>query len=392
MLHRHLFTSESVTEGHPDKVADQISDAVLDALLAQDPHSRVACETMVTTGLATIFGEVTTNAWVDLRGLVRETIKNIGYTEAGIGFDADSCAVLNALGQQSQDISRGVDTGGAGDQGMMFGYACDETDELMPLPITLAHKLTHALADRRKDGTLSWLRPDGKSQVSVVYEDGRPVEVDTVVISTQHADSVSNKALHEAVRHDIIEAVIPAELRGRKMKVHINPTGRFVVGGPQGDAGLTGRKIIVDTYGGTGRHGGGAFSGKDPSKVDRSGAYAARWVAKNIVAAKLASKCEVQVAYAIGVVQPVSVMVDTFGTATVPETAIMRAVGEVFDLTPRGIIAALDLRKPIYGPTAAYGHFGRANVKVERFGKKVSLFNWERTNKVAELRRAVRAR
>ncbi len=392
MLHRHLFTSESVTEGHPDKVADQISDAVLDALIAQDAHSRVACETMVTTGLATIFGEVTTSAWVDLRALVRETIKTIGYTETGIGFDADSCAVLNALGQQSRDIGQGVDTGGAGDQGMMFGFACDETEELMPLPITLAHKLTHALADRRKDGTLPWLRPDGKSQVSVVYEEGRPVEVDTVVISTQHADSVKNKAIHEAVKRDIIDAVIPAALRGRKMKVHINPTGRFVVGGPHGDAGLTGRKIIVDTYGGTGRHGGGAFSGKDPSKVDRSAAYAARWVAKNIVAAKLASKCEVQLAYAIGVAQPVSVMVDTFGTGTVPEAAIMRAVTATFDLTPRGIIAALDLRKPIYGPTASYGHFGRVPQKVERFGKKVSLFNWERTDKVADLKRAVRAR
>ena len=392
VLHRHLFTSESVTEGHPDKVADQISDAVLDALLAEDPMSRVACETMVTTGLATIFGEVTTHAWVDLRALVRETIKNIGYTEAGIGFDADSCAVLNALGKQSHDISQGVDHGGAGDQGMMFGYACDETEELMPLPIMLAHKLTHALANRRKDGTLAWLRPDGKTQVSVVYEDGRPVEVDTVVVSTQHADTVKNKAIHEAVKHDIIEAVIPPELRARRMKVHINPTGRFVIGGPQGDAGLTGRKIIVDTYGGMGRHGGGAFSGKDPSKVDRSGAYAARWVAKNVVAAKLASKCEVQVAYAIGVAQPVSVMVDTFGTATVPETAIMRAVTSVFDLTPRAIIAALDLRKPIYGPAAAYGHFGRTPVKTARFGKTVSLFNWERTDKVAELRRAVRAR
>ena len=390
VLHRHLFTSESVTEGHPDKVADQISDAVLDALLAQDPHSRVACETMVTTGLATIFGEVTTAAWVDLRGLVRETIKQIGYTEAGIGFDADSCGVLNALGQQSRDIGQGVDTGGAGDQGMMFGYACDETPELMPLPITLAHKLTQALADRRKDGTLPWLRPDGKSQVSVVYEDGRPVEVDTVVISTQHADSVGNKAIHAAVKRDIIEAVIPVELRAKKMKVHINPTGRFVIGGPHGDAGLTGRKIIVDTYGGMGRHGGGAFSGKDPSKVDRSAAYAARWVAKNIVAAKLASRCEVHVAYAIGVAKPVSVMVDTFGTGAVDERVIMKAVEQVFDLTPRGIIAALDLKKPIYGPTAAYGHFGRTPEKVSRFGKSVSLFSWERTNKVAELRRAVR--
>ncbi len=392
MLHRHLFTSESVTEGHPDKVADQISDAVLDALLAQDPHSRVACETMVTTGLATIFGEVTTTAWVDLRQLVRDTIKAIGYTEAGIGFDADSCAVLNALGQQSRDISQGVDSGGAGDQGMMFGFACDETEELMPLPITLAHKLTHALADRRKDGTFAWLRPDGKSQVSVVYEDGRPVEVDTVVISTQHADSVKNRAIHEAVRHDIIEAVIPPELRSRKMKIHINPTGRFVIGGPQGDAGLTGRKIIVDTYGGMGRHGGGAFSGKDPSKVDRSATYAARWVAKNIVAAKLATKCEVQLAYAIGVAQPVSVMVDTMGTNTVPESAIMSAVKSIFDLTPKGIISALELKKPIYGPTAAYGHFGRAPEKVVRYGKKVSLFTWERTNKVTELKRAIRAR
>ncbi|MCE9601198.1 MAG: methionine adenosyltransferase [Gemmatimonadetes bacterium] len=390
MLHRHLFTSESVTEGHPDKVADQISDAVLDALLAQDAHSRVACETMVTTGLATIFGEVTTAAWVDLRGLVRETIKNIGYTEAGIGFDSDSCAVLNALGQQSRDIGQGVDTGGAGDQGMMFGFACDETDELMPLPITLAHKLTHALADRRKDGTLPWLRPDGKSQVSVVYEDGRPVEVDTVVISTQHADTVKNKAIHESVKRDIIEAVIPPELRAKRMKLHINPTGRFVVGGPHGDAGLTGRKIIVDTYGGYGRHGGGAFSGKDPSKVDRSAAYAARWVAKNIVAAKLATKCEVQLAYAIGVAKPVSVMVDTFGTNTVDERRIMQAVAATFDLTPKGIIDALDLRKPIYGPTAAYGHFGRTPAKVERLGRKVSLFNWERTDKVAELKRAVR--
>ena len=390
MLHRHLFTSESVTEGHPDKVADQISDAVLDALLAQDAHSRVACETMVTTGLATIFGEVTTAAWVDLRGLVRETIKHIGYTESGIGFDSDSCAVLNALGQQSRDIGQGVDTGGAGDQGMMFGFACDETDELMPLPIMLAHRLTHALADRRKDGTLPWLRPDGKSQVSVVYENGRPVEVDTVVISTQHADSVKNKAIHESVKRDIIEAVIPPELRAKKMKLHINPTGRFVVGGPHGDAGLTGRKIIVDTYGGYGRHGGGAFSGKDPSKVDRSAAYAARWVAKNIVAAKLATKCEVQLAYAIGVAKPVSVMVDTFGTNSVDERKIMHAVAATFDLTPKGIIDALDLRKPIYGPTAAYGHFGRTPAKVERHGRKVSLFNWERTDKVAELKRAVR--
>jgi S-adenosylmethionine synthetase len=391
MQHRHLFSSESVTEGHPDKVADQISDAVLDAMLAQDPASRVACETMVTTGLATIFGEVTTEAWVDLRTLVRETIKTIGYTEAGIGFDADSCGVLNSLGQQSRDIGQGVDTGGAGDQRMMFGFACDETPELMPLPITPAHQLTKALADRRKDRSLPWLRPDGKSQVSVVYDKGRPVEVDTVVISTQHADKVGNRTIHEAVTRDVIHAVIPKELRAKKMKVHINPTGRFVIGGPHGDAGLTGRKIIVDTYGGMGRHGGGAFSGKDPSKVDRSAAYAARWVAKNIVAAKLAKKVEVQLAYAIGVAKPVSVMVDTFGTGTVDERAIMKGVQKVFDLTPKGIIDALDLRKPIYGPTAAYGHFGRAFERAQRFGRKVGLFTWERTNKVAELRRAVRA-
>jgi S-adenosylmethionine synthetase len=392
VLHRHLFTSESVTEGHPDKVADQISDAVLDALLAQDPLSRVACETMVTTGLATIFGEVTTSAYADLRQLVRDTIKEIGYVEAGIGFDADSCAVLNALGQQSRDIGQGVDTGGAGDQGMMFGFACDETPELMPLPIVLAHKLAKALSDRRKDGTLPWLRPDGKSQVSVVYDNGCPVEVDTVVISTQHADSVSNRAIREAVTRDIIEAVIPEELRAKRMKTHINPTGRFVIGGPHGDAGLTGRKIIVDTYGGYGRHGGGAFSGKDPSKVDRSAAYAARWVAKNIVAAGLAKKVEVQLAYAIGVAKPVSVMVDTFGTGAVDELVIMKAVASVFDLTPKGIIDALELRKPIYGPTAAYGHFGREPEAAVRLGKKVKLFTWERTNKVAELKRAVRGR
>ncbi len=395
MRHPHLFTSESVTEGHPDKVADQISDAVLDALLAQDPYSRVACETMVTTGLATIFGEVTTSAWVDLRELVRDTIKRIGYTEAGIGFDADSCGVLNAIGRQSRDIAQGVDTGGAGDQGMMFGFACDETEELMPLPITLAHHLTKALADRRKDGSIPWLRPDGKSQVSVRYEDGRPVSVETVVISTQHAERVrgkllSNKTIRETIQREIIDEVIPAELRPKKMKVHINPTGRFVVGGPHGDAGLTGRKIIVDTYGGMGRHGGGAFSGKDPSKVDRSACYAARWVAKNIVAAKLASRCEVQVAYAIGVAKPVSVMVDTFGTATVDERRIMKAVEQVFDLTPKGIMTALDLRKPIYSDTAAYGHFGRAPEKAERLGKKVTLFSWERTDKAAELKRAVR--
>ncbi len=390
MLHRHLFTSESVTEGHPDKVADQISDAVLDAMLAQDPASRVACETMVTTGLATIFGEITTHSYVHLPTLVRDTIRKIGYDGGQMGFDAESCAVMSTIDQQSAHIAMGVDTGGAGDQGMMFGYACDETEELMPLPILLAHKLAFALSERRKDKSLKWLRPDGKSQVSVVYENGRPVSVDTVVISTQHSDDVSNKTIREAVRRDIIDAVIPAELQTKSMKVHINPTGRFVIGGPHGDAGLTGRKIIVDTYGGMGRHGGGAFSGKDPSKVDRSACYAARWVAKNIVAAKLATKCEVQVAYAIGVAKPVSVMVDTFGTATAPEAKIMQAVNTVFDLTPKGIIEALDLRKPIYGDTAAYGHFGRTSEKTVRLGKKVTTFTWERTDKVAALKKAVR--
>jgi S-adenosylmethionine synthetase len=391
VLRRHLFTSESVTEGHPDKVADQISDAVVDALLAKDPASRVACETMVTTGLATIFGEITTEAYVHLPALVRETIARIGYTEAGYGFDANTCAVMSTIDQQSKDIAMGVDTGGAGDQGMMFGFACDETEELMPLPIMLAHRLTRALADRRKDGTLPWLRPDGKSQVSVLYENGRPVSVDTVVISTQHSDTITNKIINESVKREIIDATIPKELRAKSMTLHINPTGRFVIGGPQGDAGLTGRKIIVDTYGGMGRHGGGAFSGKDPSKVDRSASYAARWVAKNIVAAKLATKCEVQVAYAIGVVKPVSVMVDTFGTAAVDEGRIIKAIEQVFDLTPKGIIDALDLRKPIYSDTAAYGHFGRVSERAVRYGKKVTLFTWERTDRVAELKKAVRA-
>ena len=387
---RHLFSSESVTEGHPDKVADAISDAVLDELLRKDPHSRVACETMVTTGLATIFGEITTTAWVDLREIVRQTIRRIGYTEAGIGFDAESCGVLNAVGQQSRDIAQGVDSGGAGDQGMMFGFACDETADLMPLPITLAHQLTRALADRRKDRTLPWLRPDGKSQVTVLYEGGRPVEVDTVVISTQHADSVSNRKLHEGVAKEIIEAVIPVELRAKRMRKFINPTGRFVIGGPHGDAGLTGRKIIVDTYGGMGRHGGGAFSGKDPSKVDRSAAYAARWVAKNIVAAKLASKVEVQLAYAIGVAEPVSIMVDSFGTGVVSDTRITQAVRAVFKLTPGDIIKALDLRKPIYSPTSAYGHFGRTPERIGSGKLAATTFSWERLDKVAQLTRAVR--
>ncbi|MGH7619055.1 MAG: methionine adenosyltransferase, partial [Gemmatimonadaceae bacterium] len=344
MYDRHLFTSESVTEGHPDKVADAISDAVLDAILADDPVARVACETLVTTGLACVAGEITTNTYVHVPDLVRSTIEQIGYTDASYGFDGKTCAVISTIDRQSPDIAMGVDAGGAGDQGMMFGYATDETDELMPMPILLAHRLTETLAALRKKREVEWLRPDGKAQVTVVYEDKRPVAVDTVVISTQHAPGVSTREIRSAVIEQVIEPTIPAELRNGKVKYHINPTGRFVVGGPQGDAGLTGRKIIVDTYGGMGRHGGGAFSGKDPSKVDRSACYAARWVAKNIVAAKLARRCEVQFAYAIGVAEPVSVMVDTFGTSTVPESAIMKAVVDEFDLTPRGIINALDLR------------------------------------------------
>jgi S-adenosylmethionine synthetase len=388
---RSLFTSESVTEGHPDKVADAISDAVLDCLLAADPSARVACETLVTTGLAVIAGEITTKAYVHLPDVVRDTIKRIGYTKNDAGFDADSCAVMSTIDRQSAHIAMGVDTGGAGDQGMMFGYASDETEEYMPMPIMLAHRLTKALADRRKSGDIKWLRPDGKSQVTVVYEDGQPVEVDTVVISTQHDDGVSNKAITQTIIRDIIEAEIPKELRPKKIKYHINPTGRFVIGGPHGDAGVTGRKIIVDTYGGMGRHGGGAFSGKDPSKVDRSACYAARWVAKNIVAAKLARKCEVQVAYAIGVAEPVSIRVDTFGTATVPEARILDAVRANFDLTPKGIATALDLRKPIYSATAAYGHFGRESKKNPLGRNTGTLFTWERTDKASALKKAVRA-
>lgn len=388
MLDRFLFTSESVTEGHPDKIADQISDAILDSILAEDPIARVACETLVTTGLACIAGEITTTANPDIQSLVRSTIDRIGYNDATFGFDSKTCSVVNALGKQSRDIGQGVDTGGAGDQGMMFGYATDETPELMPLPIVLAHRLTKRLAEYRRGRSGGWLRPDGKSQVSVVYEGGIPVSVDTVVISTQHDENISHRKIKEAIARDVIEPSIPKSLRGRKLTMHINPTGRFVIGGPQGDAGLTGRKIIVDTYGGWGRHGGGAFSGKDPSKVDRSACYAARWVAKNIVAAKLAKRCEVQVAYAIGVAKPVSVMVDTFGTNTVPESHIMRAVEKVFDLTPRGIMKALDLRKPIYQETAAYGHFGRTP-RTAKVGKiPVTYFSWERTDRVKELRKA----
>ena len=388
MYDRHLFTSESVTEGHPDKVADAISDAVLDAILTDDPTARVACETLVTTGLAVVAGEITTSTYVHVPDVVRATIERIGYTDASYGFDGKTCAVMSTIDRQSPDIAMGVDTGGAGDQGMMFGYATDETDALMPMPIMLAHRITERLAEQRKSGDLDWLRPDGKSQVTVVYEDRRPVAVDTVVVSTQHADHISSKKIRDAIIEQIIEPVLPEDLQRKKVKYHVNPTGRFVVGGPQGDAGLTGRKIIVDTYGGMGRHGGGAFSGKDPSKVDRSACYAARWVAKNIVAAGLARRCEVQLAYAIGVAEPVSVMVDTFGTSVVPESEIMRVVREEFDLTPKGIIAALDLRKPIYSATSAYGHFGRTPVKRGRRGG--TFFSWERTDRAAALKRAAR--
>ena len=390
MYDRHLFTSESVTEGHPDKVADAISDAVLDAILADDPTARVACETLVTTGLACVAGEITTSTYVHVPDIVRSTIERIGYTDPAFGFDSKTCAVISTIDRQSPDIAQGVDTGGAGDQGMMFGYATDETDQLMPMPILLAHRITERLAQCRKSGAMKWLRPDGKAQVTVVYEDKRPVAVDTVVVSTQHADDVSARKIRNSVIEEIIEPTIPEALRTKKMKYHINPTGRFVIGGPQGDAGLTGRKIIVDTYGGMGRHGGGAFSGKDPSKVDRSACYAARWVAKNIVAAGLARRCEVQLAYAIGVAEPVSIMVDTFGTSTVPESSIMDAVREEFDLTPRGIIAALDLRKPIYSATTAYGHFGRTPKKVGNGRSSMTLFTWERTDRAAKLARAIR--
>jgi len=387
---RRLFTSESVTEGHPDKLADQISDAVLDAIIADDPMARVACETLVTTGLACVVGEITTETYVHIPDIVRATIQRIGYTDASFGFDTKTCAVISSIDRQSPDIAMGVDTGGAGDQGMMFGYATDETAELMPMPILLAHRLARALADRRKSEDLPWLRPDGKAQVTVVYENDKPVAVDTVVVSAQHSESISATKMKQAIMSEIIEPTIPQELRPRGVKYHINPTGRFVVGGPQGDAGLTGRKIIVDTYGGMGRHGGGAFSGKDPSKVDRSACYAARWVAKNIVAAGLAHRCEVQIAYAIGVAQPVSVAVDTFGTGTVPEATIMRAVSAVFDLTPKAIIAALDLRKPIYAATAAYGHFGRTPERLGSGKAARTQFSWERTDRVGALKKAVR--
>ncbi|MGH7712296.1 MAG: methionine adenosyltransferase [Gemmatimonadaceae bacterium] len=386
MTERHLFTSESVTEGHPDKIADQISDAVLDAILKEDANARVACETLVTTGLALIAGEITTTAYVHLPDVVRGVIKSIGYTDAAYGFDYETCAVMSTIDRQSPDIAMGVDTGGAGDQGMMFGYASDETPELMPLPIQLAHRLTQRLSELRKNGALPWLRPDGKTQVSVLYEGDRPIAVETVVVSTQHDPSVSNDDIREAMIEEVVTPVIPREFLAPNVVFHINPTGRFVIGGPKGDAGVTGRKIIVDTYGGMGRHGGGAFSGKDPSKVDRSGAYAARWVAKNIVAAKLARRCEVQVAYAIGVADPVSLNVNTFGTGAVADTAIAKAVCEVFSLTPGGIIRSLALRQPIYRETAADGHFGRTP-RCE--GEKI-YFSWERTDQIEALRRAIR--
>jgi S-adenosylmethionine synthetase len=373
---RYLFTSESVTEGHPDKIADQISDSILDAILAQDPVGRVACETLVTTGLAIIAGEITTSCYVDFPKIVRETIKDVGYTRAKFGFDSETCAVLSSIHEQSPDIAMGVDPGGAGDQGLMFGYACTETEELMPLPIMLAHKLVKGLSCARRDGVLEYLRPDGKSQVTVEYENGKPVRVDTVVVSTQHSSLVSSDTLREEVIDKIVSRVIPEGMADGKTRVLINPTGRFVVGGPHGDAGVTGRKIIVDTYGGAAPHGGGAFSGKDPTKVDRSACYMARYVAKNVVAAGLAERCMVQLAYAIGVADPVSVLVDTFGTGQIADEKLSDIVRDNFKLTPRGIIETLDLRRPIYRKTAAFGHFGRTEPE----------FTWERTDKVNALR------
>ena len=383
MAKRYLFTSESVSEGHPDKICDQISDAVLDALLEQDPASRVACETLVKTGMVLVAGEITTEAWVDLEEVVRHTVRDIGYTAPDMGFEWETCAVLNAIGKQSDDIRRGVDEAedgeiGAGDQGLMFGFACSETDVLMPAPITYAHRLVKRQAEARKNGILPWLRPDAKSQVTFIYEGTQPVGVDAVVLSTQHAPDIPEDQLHEAVMEEIIKPVLPAEWLSRDTRYYINPTGRFVIGGPVGDCGLTGRKIIVDTYGGMARHGGGAFSGKDPTKVDRSAAYAARYVAKNIVAAGLADRCEVQVSYAIGVAEPTSIMVETFGTGRIPDDRIALLVREHFDLRPKGLIKMLDLLRPIYRRTAAYGHFGRMEAE----------FTWEHTDKAELLRDA----
>jgi S-adenosylmethionine synthetase len=373
---RSIFTSESVTEGHPDKIADQISDAVLDAVLAEDPYGRVACEVMVTTGICVVAGEITTKTYVDVPKVAREVIRDIGYTDAAFGFDCKTCGVLNTIQAQSPDIAMGVDTGGAGDQGLMFGYACDETAELMPLPIILAHRLAQRLSVVRKSGQLPYLRPDGKSQVSVEYVDGRPTRIDAVVISTQHGEDISTEQLRSDIKKHVIEAVLPKNMVDSTTKYHINPTGRFVIGGPHGDTGLTGRKIIVDTYGGMGRHGGGAFSGKDPTKVDRSACYMARYVAKNIVAAGLASRCEVQLAYAIGVAEPVSVNVNTFGTGKVDDDRIVELIRENFKLTPKAIIEGLNLRRPIYRRTAAFGHFGRTE----------DSFSWEKTDKAEALR------
>lgn len=374
-----LFTSESVSEGHPDKIADQISDAVLDAILTLDPKARVACETFVKTGMVLVGGEINTSAWVDIEELTRSTVKQIGYTHSDMGFDGESCAVLNAIGKQSSDINQGVDRDtaenqGAGDQGLMFGYASNETDVLMPAPITFAHRLVQKQAELRKSGSLAWLRPDAKSQITFVYEDNKPVGIDAIVLSTQHCDSVSTETLREAVLEEIIKPVIPEKWLSAKTKYHINPTGRFVIGGPMGDCGLTGRKIIVDTYGGMARHGGGAFSGKDPSKVDRSAAYAGRYVAKNIVAAGLAERCEIQISYAIGVTEPTSINIETFGTSKVSSENLVALVKRHFDLTPYGLIKMLDLERPIYKATAAYGHFGRES------------FPWEKTNKAEDLK------
>jgi S-adenosylmethionine synthetase len=373
---RHLFTSESVTEGHPDKIADQISDSILDSILEQDPVGRVACETLVTTGLAIIAGEITTSCYVDFAKIVRKTIKEVGYTRAKFGFDSETCAVLSSIHEQSSDIAQGVDPGGAGDQGMMFGYACKETEELMPLPIMLAHKLCRGLSCARRDGVLDYLRPDGKSQVTVEYDGAKPVRVDAIVVSSQHSPLVSNETMHQDVTERIIKRVIPPALMDKNTKIYVNPTGRFVIGGPHGDTGVTGRKIIVDTYGGAAPHGGGAFSGKDPTKVDRSASYMARFIAKNVVAAGLADRALVQLAYAIGVADPVSVMVDTDGTGVIPEAQITTLVREHFKLTPRGIVEELNLRRPIYAKTAAFGHFGRTEPE----------FSWESTDRAAALR------